>query len=304
MTSGKVVNVAASVRQRLLNLARQGDLTFDQLLVYYSIERFLYRLSLTTWASRLIVKGATLLRVWDVPFARPTRDIDFLGRVPGSPEDVVGIVRECLAADALDDGLAFDEAIAAEDTRVDGEYPGVRVTITGSLSGARFRLQLDIGIGDEAVPDPGWIDYPALLDDMPAPRILAYDPATSIAEKVEAMVVLGEVNSRLKDFYDVWLLATSLDFEGSSVVNALEATFSRRETPIPEGVPVALTDGFADDALTRERWAAFLRKSGIDASLEFASVVEVVRGFVLPPTLGRGRWPAVHRDMERGRTVG
>lgn len=124
---------------------------------------------------------------------------------------------------------------------------------------------------------------PVTLADMPAPRILAYNPATSVAEKVEAMVVLGEANSRLKDFYDVWLLATALDFEGSAVAAAFKATFDRRRTPIPDGVPVALTGEFADDSLVRERWAAFVRKSGVDVKLEFSSVVAVVRAFVLPP---------------------
>ena len=258
----EVTDVAASVRQRLLNLARERGASFDQLLVYYAIERFLYGLSLTEWAERLVIKGATLLRVWDVPFARPTRDIDFVGRVPSSAEALVDLVRECLAADAVDDGLHFDEDMTAEEIRVDDEYPGVRLVVRGDLSGARFRLQLDIGIGDDVVPDPAWVEYPTLLHDLPAPHVLAYDPVTSIAEKVEAMVKLGDGNSRLKDFYDVWLLATSLEFDGTAMAEAFAATFRRRGTPLPTAPARVVTDEFVESPLVARQWNAFRSKAG------------------------------------------
>jgi hypothetical protein len=277
-----VTDVAASVRQRLLNLARGRGVAFDQLLVYYAIERFLYRLSLTPWAERLVIKGATLLRVWDVPYARPTRDIDFLGRVPGSPDALISLVRECLAAEAADDGLRFDDEITAGEIRVDDEYPGVRVVMRGDLSGARFRLQLDVGIGDDVVPDPAWVDYPALLPDLPAPRVLAYDPATSIAEKIEAMVKFGDGNSRLKDFYDVWLLATSLGFDGAALAGAIAATFLRRGTELPAVGSLLVTDEFVASRPIVTQWNAFRAKAGVDESLEFATVVQVIRAFVTP----------------------
>ena len=287
----EVTDVAASVRQRLLNLARDRGASFDQLLVYYAIERFLYRLSLTDWAERLVIRGATLLRVWDVPFSRPTRDVDFVGRVPASADALVALVGECLAADAVDDGLHFDEDITAEEIRVDDEYPGVRLVVRGNLSGARFRLQLDIGIGDDVVPDPAWVDYPVLLLDLPAPRVLAYDPATSVAEKVEAMVKFGDGNSRLKDFYDVWLLATSLAFDGAALTAALAATFRRRGTEVPEvGLPL-VTDEFVTSGPIVRQWNAFRSKAGVNESLEFAAVVQVIRAFVSPALT------AVSRDM-------
>lgn len=277
-----VSDVAASVRQRLLNLARERDASFDQLLVYYAIERFLYRLSLTPWAEQLVIKGATLLRVWDVPYARPTRDIDFLGRVPGSPDALVSLVRECLAAAVVDDGLRFDDEITADEIRVDDEYPGVRLVMRGDLSGARFRLQLDVGIGDEVVPDPAWVEYPTLLADLPAPRVLAYDPVTSIAEKVEAMVKLGDANSRLKDFYDVWLLATNLSLDGAAAAAAFAATFRRRGTGLPkEGAPI-VTDEFVNSRSVTTQWSAYRVKAGIDQALEFVMIAEVVRAFVTP----------------------
>jgi hypothetical protein len=278
----EVTGVAASVRQRLLNLARERSASFDQLLVYYAIERFLYRLSLTPWAERLVVKGATLLRVWDVPYARPTRDIDFVGRVSGSPDALISLVRECLAVDVADDGLHFDDEVTAEEIRVDGEYPGVRLVVRGDLSGAKFRLQLDVGIGDDVVPDPAWVEYPALLPDLPAPRILAYDPVTSIAEKVEAMAKLGDGNSRLKDFYDVWLLATSLALDGASTAAAFAATFRRRGTELPDTGALLVTDEFVTSRPVTVQWNAFRAKAGVDQALEFTTVVEVVRAFVTP----------------------
>jgi hypothetical protein len=278
----QVANVAASVRQRLLNLARERGASFDQLLVYFAIERFLYRLSLTPWVDSLVIKGATLLRVWDVPFARPTRDIDFVGRVPGSPDALIALVRECLAAAVADDGLRFDDEVTAEEILVDGEYPGVRLVVRGDLSGAKFRLQLDVGIGDDVVPDPAWVEYPALLPDMPAPRVLAYDPVTSIAEKVEAMVKLGDGNSRLKDFYDVWLLATSLAFDGATMAESFAATFRKRGTELPDAGAVIVTHEFVSSRPVTTQWSAFRAKAGVDKALEFATVVEVVRAFVVP----------------------
>jgi len=277
-----VTDVAASVRQRLLNLARGRGVAFDQLLVYYAIERFLYRLSLTPWAERLVIKGATLLRVWDVPYARPTRDIDFLGRVPGSPDALVSLVRECLAAEVVDDGLRFDDEVTADEIRVDEEYPGVRLVVRGDLSGAKFRLQLDVGIGDDVVPDPAWVDYPALLPDLPAPRVLAYDPATSIAERIEAMVKFGDGNSRLKNFYDVWLLATSLGFGGVTLAGAIAATFLRRGTELPDVGSLLVTDEFVASRPILTQWNAFRAKAGVDESLEFAKVVQVIRAFGTP----------------------
>lgn len=278
----QVTDVAASVRRRLLNLARERSASFDQLLVYYAIERFLYRLSLTPWVERLVVKGATLLRAWDVPYARPTRDIDFVGRVPGSPEALVALVRDCLAADVADDGLRFDDEVAAEEIRADDEYPGVRLIIRGDLSGAKFRLQLDVGIGDDVVPDPAWVEFPVLLPDLPAPCVLAYDPVTSIAEKVEAMVKLGDGNSRLKDFYDVWLLATSLAFDGEAMAESFAATFRRRGTKLPDpGAPI-VTDEFVTSRSVTAQWSAFRANAGVEQALEFVTVVEVVRAFVTP----------------------
>ena len=158
----------------------------------------------------------------------------------------------------------------------------MRLVVRGDLSGARFRLQLDVGIGDDVVPDPAWVEYPALLAGLPAPRVLAYDPVTSIAEKVEAMVKLGDANSRLKDFYDVWLLATNLSLDGAAAAAAFAATFRRRGTGLPkEGAPI-VTDEFVNSRSVTTQWSAYRVKAGIDQALEFVMIAEVVRAFVTP----------------------
>jgi hypothetical protein len=276
----EVTNVPASVRARLLNLSREGEESFDQLLVYYAIERFLFRLSRTEWGDRFVVKGAAMLRAWGVPLGRPTRDIDFLGRIDNSPEAVTAAVQECLAVD-YPDGLVFEDAVTTSEIIVADRYPGIRVLVKGNLDGAKFNLKLDVGVDDAVVPDPEWVDYPTLLD-FDAPRIRAYLPATAIAEKFEAIVRLGAANTRMKDFYDIWLLARTHEFAGSELTSAIRATFNHRNTDIPGGRPVALTADFFEDAAVQAQWDAFLSKSGAEAPARLADVCGAVADFVTP----------------------
>jgi hypothetical protein len=184
-----------------------------------------------------------LLRLWAGPGARPTRDIDFCGRSDGSPEAVVDLVRQCLEVEVPADGLVFSPEVQAQPIVVDGQYPGTRVVLRAHLAGARVRLQLDIGIGDSVVPEPGWVDYPTLLD-LPQPRVLAYAPATAVAEKIHAMVVWGLANSRMKDYHDLWFLATKVGFDGPELTAALVSTFERRATALPSVLPAALTEAY------------------------------------------------------------
>lgn len=194
---------------------------------------------------------------------------------------VVGDAVAEVVAVEMDDGLAFEAEVAPEPIVVDGRYPGVRLVVRGSLAGARFRLQVDVGVGTEAVPEPASVDYPVLLG-IDAPRVLAYAPETSIAYMFEAMVPLGEANSRLKDFYDVWLLATTLEFRGSSLASALAATFGGRSTALPATAPIALTEAFTGQREAQAPWAAFAAKPGVDAPASLAEVVEVIAAFLMP----------------------
>lgn len=205
-------NIAASVRARLLNLARQTNQPFDVLLTRFVHERLLYRLSRSPHADRFVLKGAMLLTTWLPETARGTRDLDLLGFGDASEERILGIFQEVLAI-AGDDGVAFDlDALQVAPIREELEYGGVRLRSTASLAGARIAVVVDIGFGDSVEPGLETIDYPALLD-LPAPRLRAYAPETVVAEKFQAMVALGRANSRMKDFYDIWILWRSFTFD-------------------------------------------------------------------------------------------
>jgi hypothetical protein len=277
-------NVPASVHQRLLNRAKREDRPLNELLPYFAIERFLYRLSRSSHADKLVLKGALMLRIWHSPLARPTMDVDFLARAVSSPDDLVAIVKQCFAEDVPDDGMRFDpDSVTTEAIAEDAVYQGVRVRFTAHLSHIPIGMQVDVGFGDAVVPAPTWAELPALLD-LPAPRLLTYPPEASVAEKFEAMVELEMANSRMKDFYDIWTLARIRDFDGSTLARALRATFQRRQRVLPAELPVALTAAFADDATKQAQWRAFVRRSRLDATTPpLADVVAVVRDFLGPP---------------------
>jgi len=286
VTTENPTNLPASVRARLKNKADEIGLDFNQALQYYAMERFLYRLSKTKWADCLIVKGAAMLRVWDGAVARPTRDIDFLGRIENSPEAVAAMVRECLAVESAD-GVEFSADVSVGPITIEDRYPGVRALVETRLAGARMRLQLDIGVADIAVPEPGWVDYPTLLD-MDAPHILAYQPATAIAEKFETMIRKGLLNSRVKDYYDVWMLSRSVSFAGGNLAESIAATFGQRGTGVPSSRPAVLSDDYAKHPERMTQWSAFvsrLRVSGIEAPDSLVEVVDDTNAFIMPPAI-------------------
>ncbi len=274
------------IRRRLKARAAELDLDFQQAVLYYAMERFLFRLSQTPWSERLVVKGAVMLRVWDGAIARPTRDIDFLGRVENSPETIRDIVAECLAVQ-FDDGLAFEPEIHVVPITVEDRYPGVRVKVAGDLGGARFVLRLDIGIDDAVVPDPGWVDYPVLLLDEP-PRILAYQPATAVAEKFQAMIEIGLANSRMKDYHDIWMLSRTLEFDGQDLADAMRATFERRATELPAELPAELSDEYTAQPETSRMWDAYRKAFSTPASdlpEDLQDVAYAIAALVLPASI-------------------
>ena len=274
------------IRRRLKARAAELGLDFQQAVLYYAMERFLFRLSQTPWSDRLVVKGAVMLRVWDAAVARPTRDIDFLGRVDNTPEAIRGIVAECLAIQ-LDDGLTFESDIQVEPITVEDRYPGVRVKVAGDLVGARFVLRLDVGIDDAVVPDPGWVDYPVLLDDE-APRILAYQPATAVAEKFQAMIEIGLANSRMKDYHDIWMLSRTLEFDGQDLADAMLATFERRDTELPAETPAELNREYTEQPETSRMWDTYRKGFSASASElpeDLQDVAEAIAVFVMPAAI-------------------
>lgn len=273
-------NTAASVRQRLLNLARSDRRPFNELLQYYAMERFLYRLSQSVHADRFILKGALMLRAWQSPGLRPTMDIDFLGRTRNEEAGIAAQVRDILSVAIKPDGLVFDPAsIQTERITEAADYEGIRVRFRGTLDSAMVHMQIDIGFGDVVYPAPEESDLPTLLDD-PVPRLLCYSRESAIAEKFEAMVKLGQLNSRMKDFYDIWLLSRQFDFAGECLAEAIRLTFNRRGTSFPE-VIVAFTEVFVEAKQTQ--WLAFHRRLGqYHVPTSFSEVVISVRNFIGP----------------------
>lgn len=257
-------NIAASVRQRLLNLSREQGRPFQEVLQFYVMERFLYRLSQSSEAERFILKGALMLQVWEAPQSRPTMDIDMLGHADNDPDTLLERIRSVLQTETVDDGLTFDsDGLQAEPITRDADYQGVRIRGQAHLDGARVPLQIDIGFGDAIVPEPRRMPYPAMLE-FPAPELLCYSRESAIAEKFQAMVALGPLNSRMKDFYDIWLLSRQFEFGLDTLTEAIAATFERRDTRLPTQ-PI-FPDGFA--AEKQQQWAAFLRRLGDDVPAE------------------------------------
>lgn len=276
---------ADSVKQKLLNRARERGEDFNLVLTRYAMERLLYRITRTPETSRLILKGAALFLIWtDLPH-RPTRDLDLLGT--GKPEiaRLEQMFRAVCATPVEEDGLSFDPmSVRASRIREDEEYEGVRIEMTAQLGTARLPVRVDIGFGDSVVPSPEEVDYPVLLGH-PAPRLRAYRRETVIAEKLQAMVEIGMANSRMKDFFDLQYLATRFSHTSTDLSSAIRSTFQRRATALPTvaAPPVALTKEFFEDRAKVAQWKAFLRRSRLEAhSKSLAEVVEQIRGFLLP----------------------
>ena len=273
-------NIPASVRQRLLNRAKSDRRPFNELLQYYAMERFLYRLSQSAHANRFILKGALMLRVWRSPELRPTMDIDMLGKTSNEEADIVAQIRDILTVDVETDGLAFDpDSIQAERITEDADYEGIRIRFLGALGSARINMQIDIGFGDVVYPKPEESDLPTMLNS-PAPRLLCYSRESSIAEKLEAMVKLGMLNSRMKDFYDIWLLSRQFDFDGTKLAEAIRLTFEQRGTTLPAEIE-AFTEPFIEAKQTQ--WAAFwkrLQQNHVPAS--FREITASVDRFLSP----------------------
>ncbi len=273
-------NVAASVRQRLSNFALKNHEDLEQVLVRYALERLLFRVSISTHADRFVLKGALLFRIWFSLEQRPTRDADFLGFGDPAPAAMAIVFRELAAMKSEpDDGLVFDErSVMAEEIRKEAGYPGVRVTMRATLGKARIPVQCDIGFGDVVTPTPSRESYPTLLE-MPSPSLRVYPFETVIAEKLEALVKLAAFNSRMKDFFDLWVLMRYERFDQALVQKAIRATFDRRETLLPTSPPVGLSDEFATNRQTM--WQAFLRRSGLQAP-PLTEIVAALRKFYWP----------------------
>lgn len=276
-----VRNISASVRDRLLNKARAEKLDFNLLLTRYALERMLYRLSISKQRDQFLLKGALLFDLWfDVPH-RPTHDADFLGFGSAEIPHIEEIFRDICRIE-VEDGIAFQpDTVKAAEIRKEANYAGVRVTLLGMLDSARCAVQIDIGFGDAVVPGPDEVHYPVILGEMPGPHLHVYPRYTVVAEKLEALTSLGMLNSRMKDYFDLWILAKHSDFDGQILSRAVAATFERRRTTVPTGVPIGLSDEFINDAQKSKQWQGFLRKNALDP-MSLATVVADLRNFLMP----------------------
>ncbi len=274
-------DIAASIRQHLLNLAKEKRENFDYVLRQYVIQRLLYRLSVSAYKDQFLLKGAMLFWVWNQDIHRPTRDIDLLGFGDNDKQHLTDVFLDIVGL-AKTDGLVFDrQSIQVYDIKEDAKYQGVRITGHARLSQARIPFQVDIGFGDAVTPDSEIIELPSFLD-LPKANLGAYPVYTVIAEKFQAMVDLGIANSRLKDFFDLWMISEQFDLEGNILLHAISATFARRETRIFPHKLTVFSNSFKNDQQKAIQWNAFLRKNQLVVKGCFPDIMEQLETFLLP----------------------
>lgn len=277
-------NVAASVRQRLLNRAREHGEDYQVLLTRYALERLLYRLSQSDRRDQFILKGAYAFLIWQGESHRPTRDLDLLGFGSANRDVLSDFFTSLCTINVADDGVVFDpETVTVRSTRERAVYDGVRVNIIAHIDTARLPLQVDVGFGDAVIPSPIETAFPSLLE-FPSPSVRAYPRESVVAEKLHGIVLLGIANSRMKDYYDIWYLSQKFAFDGALLASAVAGTFKRRGLSIPDGVPTGLSALFAEDKQKLQQWSAFLWNiAADDRALRLQDVLRDLRLFLQPP---------------------
>lgn len=291
-------DLPASVHRRLLNISREEERPFNELLQYYAMERFLYRMSKSAYSKKFILKGAMILVAWSTAPSRLTSDLDLLGQLPNNSDDILSIMKEVCEVEVEPDGVMFDtENITIEPIAEIADYPGVRVKIMGNLGSAMLNVQVDIGFDDVVVPKPDSLTYPVLLD-MPAPRLRGYSRESLIAEKLESIVRFGILNSRIKDFYDIWQLSRVYGFDGNILQKAVDSTFSNRHKDISSRT-TEIFHTYPGGENKEKQWEAFLEKNRLETLGEnLKEVCDSIRSFVEPVILAiyderefNGFWP-------------
>jgi len=279
-----VKNIEASVRARLQNKAKETNRPFSEILQYYGMERFLYRFSRSKYADKFILKGALMFTVWQVPERRTTLDIDFLARYDNKVADIETVVKDVCNMPVDMDGLVFDyKTVKGRKIKEGADYEGVRVKFRGFLERSRISMQIDVGFGDIIYPKPKIIDYPIILD-FPKPHLKGYPAESVVSEKFEAMVKLGLLNSRMKDFYDIWLMMRRFDFNGLNLSEALKRTFEHRKTSLPQNSPLFAEEIYDEESDRQTLWKAFLKKGDIrHMPGELVSTARDIEEFLIRP---------------------
>lgn len=278
----EIKNKTASIKAKLLNIAKSENIDFDAVLLRYFQERFLYRLSISKYSKYFVLKGGLLLICLNIPETRPTIDIDFLAEHVKNDTDELEHIIKNISELTCNDGVQFDPlSIKSERIKENADYEGIRIKIYAFLGKARKRLQMDIAFGDVFIPKPELMEFPALLEEQP-PKINVYSIESVISEKLEAMVKLSIVNSRMKDFYDIYTLSLSHDFNSKKLKEAIESTFTKRKTLIPDNSLIFKPE-FYNDKERQKQWTAFLRKARLkETTQEFNEVMKRITDFIKP----------------------
>lgn len=278
------INIQASVRALLQNKAEETNRPFAEVLQYYGMERFLYRLSRSKHADKFILKGALLFTAWQIAERRTTLDIDFLARYDNKVASIEAVMRDVCDVPVDPDGLVFDSKnVQGRKIKEDADYEGVRVKFLGFLERSRIPMQIDVGFGDIIYPKTRVINYPVILD-FPKPRLKGYPAESVISEKFEAMIKLGLLNSRMKDFYDIWLMMRQFDFNGLNLSGALKRTFEHRKTDLPKEQPLFAEEIYDEKSDRQTLWKAFLRKGDIENAPEkLAITAKKIEDFLIKP---------------------
>lgn len=275
-------NLPASIHTRLRNIASSQGRLFQEILQYYGMERFLYRVASSKHANKFVLKGGLIFFAWKIDLRRPTIDIDFLGHTDNSTNNLIRIIGEICETKVEPDGLQFNTStIQVDQIQEAAQYQGTRIRLVGNLGSVRIPMRIDISFADEVIPAEIEIEYPTLLD-FPSPKMRGYTYESAIAEKLQAIVVLGSINSRMKDYFDIWLLSQEVEFDGLILQKAIETTFRHRKTEIPNDLPSGLSDEFA--RASQRQWAAFLRRPNLSLGEfnELNKVVEVLQELLQP----------------------
>jgi len=279
-----IKNIQASIRARLQNIARQTNRPFAEVLQYYAMERFLYRFSKSQYAGKFILKGALMFTVWDIPQRRTTLDIDFSARFDNQITNIEKAIKNICKFNVVPDGLVFDpKTVKGQRIKEDADYEGVRVKFVGFLERSRVPMQIDLAFGDIVYPRPKTFDYPVMLD-LPKPRLKGYPLETVISEKLEAIIKLGLLNSRMKDFYDIWLMMRQFNFNGSNLAEALKRTFEHRKTDLPKEKPLFADEIYDEKSDRQILWKAFIIKGDIQhAPAKLSVTAKAIEEFLVKP---------------------
>lgn len=274
---------AESIRQKLNNRLRERGEDVQFGLQRYAMERFLFRLGRSAQRDRFILKGASLFALWGGCLYRPTRDLDFTGYGLHTAEEALAGIREILETPVEEDGLRFQsDTLSTEPIRDEAEYHGFRIRFQAALGKSSIPMQIDIGFGDTIEPPPLNEEYPTLIGDA-RPLIRSYPKEAVVAEKLHALVILGERNSRLKDFYDLCVLASRFPFQSDRLSRGIAATFKRRNTPLVGPLPEGLAPRFYSDPARSKQWRIYLQRNSLPgAPGDFNAVGEMLRAFLGP----------------------